>query len=152
MFVIKKTNLNNCLGQSSVTSIFTLLIVVVLTILPIHFTLSQYSQIESDETLVVNEENLKVLEKKLGIEILVDEVLYFNSGESLEITSVKIGEVDCNINGVYSGVAKLNVKDCLDGVLDVSPKIVVDTSEGIFWDEAYLEKNLYGKFDIDKVK
>ena len=151
--MIKKNNVSNRSGQSSVTSIFTLLIVVVLTVLPFHFALGQYSDVESsDNVLVVNSENLKVLEKRLGIEVLVDGVLYFNSGESLEINSVKIGDVDCKIYGVYSNIAKLNVKDCLDGVFDVSPKIVVDTSEGIFWDEAYLEENLYGKFDINKVK
>jgi hypothetical protein len=151
--MLKRNCLYNCLGQSNISSIFVLLIVIVLAILPFHYLMFQYSDsAKSSEKLILGSENLKVLEKRIGIEVLVGEVLYFNSGDSIEIEFVKIGDVDCEISGKYFGVTKLDVKICLSKVHEVSPDIVVSTSQGIFSDEAYIEKNLYGKFEMDKIK
>ncbi len=147
--MIKKNCFNNCFGQSTISSIFTLLIVVVLTVLPFHFAVSEYSN-SGGSSVSISDDNLEVLQQRVGIESLVDGTLYLNSGKSMEIHFVKIGDIDCEISGKYSGVTKFDVSMCLNNINEVSPKIIVSTNEGVFSDEYFIEKNMYTKFELEK--
>jgi len=63
-----------------------------------------------------------------------------NSGKDpLEVTSVKVDGVDCDISGNYpTGVKELDLYDCIGDVSSSTPEIVVYTKEKIYSKYIYL--------------
>ena len=141
---IKKLN-----AQVSIASILTLFIVVVLAVIPLHVAMKEYSNSNSlEENLIVN----GVKEYEVGIEILVDNILYFEAGEKLNIKAVKVGSIDCDYSGEVKNLVPIDISSCLDLNKNIYTNVVVYTDKINFKYELVREKNVFGKFDINSVE
>jgi hypothetical protein len=61
----------------------------------------------------------------VSVEAIVREKLYINSKNNLSITSVKINNIDCNINTLSKGLDNLNISSCMENASGVANIIVV---------------------------
>ena len=78
---------------------------------------------------------------KTGVDDVIGQKLYLmNTGKDpLEVSSVKLGGVDCDISGNYStGVMELDLYDCIGDVSSSTPEIVVYTKKEIYSKYIYL--------------
>ena len=76
---------------------------------------------------------------QVGVEDLVGDILYINSGDNLSIKSISIGGTDCNINSSFSGLAKIDVSSCIENLTNPAANILVITDEGIYDSYQYLD-------------
>jgi surface protein len=76
----------------------------------------------------------------LGVERLIDEYLYVQAGDDLNISSILIDGTDCSVSSSYSGLVKINVAGCVNNLTTQSPEIVIVTNAGIINEYVYVEK------------
>ena len=76
---------------------------------------------------------------QVGVEDLVGDILYINSGDNLSIKSISIGGTDCNINSSFSGLAKIDVSSCIENLTNPAANILVITDDGIYDSYQYLD-------------
>ncbi len=98
----------------------------------------------SSEVLVGVESDSQSYNSLVGVEDLIGNILYINSGENLSIQSVSIGGIDCNIIGNYSGLAKLDVSYCISNLSGNSADIIVVTGEKVLESYQYIESSSSG--------
>jgi hypothetical protein len=75
-----------------------------------------------------------------GVESLVDDKLYINAGDGMEVSKIEIDGIDCDISGNYSGISKVDVSTCLSQVTSITPEIVIIANDKIYVESAYIEQ------------
>jgi flagellin-like protein len=70
-------------------------------------------------------------QSSVTVEGLIGEKLYLNSKSNVSISSIKINDIDCNINSSVNGLDNFNISDCIQNVSGAA-NIIVITNSGIF--------------------
>jgi hypothetical protein len=76
-------------------------------------------------------------QSSVTVEGLIGEKLYLNSKSNVSISSIKINDIDCNINSSVNGLDNFNISDCMENVSG-SAIIIVVTNSGIFESYKYV--------------
>jgi len=137
--------LKNKKGISSVVATALLLFVAVVLVVSFQSWFGTFS-----DSVFVDVEGRSNIGEELKIETLVGDMLYVKSSkDNLSISSVKIGDINCNINvNLSMGMNNISVSDCLDSVrVDVSDVVIVSDS-GIVEKKIYLVDEVLSS-DVD---
>ncbi len=67
----------------------------------------------------------------LLVEDLIGTNLYINAESNSSISKIEVNGVDCNINGSFSGISKIDLSFCLENIDSANANIVVVTGEKV---------------------
>lgn len=110
---------------STVVAVALLLVVSVISVVGFsnwysNFSSLIFSSVEFDNQ--ISDSQVKIID-------LIGNILYFDAGNNLNITSILIGGVDCKISGNFSGLSEFDVRYCLELVsLDVSEVLIISNA------------------------
>ncbi len=127
----------NRLGISPVVTIALLLVVSVISVISFQIWFDSYqSQLFSD--LEVNSNENSLLNSAITI---VGGELYLNADSNLEISQLKINDVECSEGpGSYSGLNEINISDCLESGVN---SIIIITSNEVISRSIYVSPDDY---------
>jgi flagellin-like protein len=86
---------------------------------------------EFSSSMLVDIETQSSEQSSVSVEAIVGDKLYINSKNNVSITSIKINNIDCNINTSIKGLENFNISDCIQNVSG-SANIIIVTNSGIF--------------------
>jgi flagellin-like protein len=92
---------------------------------------------EFSSSMFVDIETQSSGQSSVSVEAIVGDKLYINSKSNVSITSLKINNIDCNINTSIKGLDNLNISSCMENVSG-SANIIVVTNSGIFESYKYI--------------
>lgn len=122
-------------GISPVVATALLLVVAVISVVGFQGWFTQFSS-----STFVDVESQTSSSNSVVVEDLIGNNLYLNSNDNTTINSVKINNVDCNINTQISGLDSINVSSCIEN-LSGSVNIVVTTNNKIIESFTYVSNN-----------
>ncbi len=77
-----------------------------------------------------------------GIETVNNNGLYIKAGKNLSVNSVEINGIDCNVNGSYSGLSKIDISLCLSQISGSVADVVLVTDSGIYEKKIYIDQSV----------
>jgi hypothetical protein len=92
---------------------------------------------EFSSSMLVDVETQSSGQSSVTVEGLIGEKLYLNSKSNVSISSIKINDIDCNINSSVNGLDNFNISDCIQNVSGAA-NIIVVTNSGIFGSYKYI--------------
>jgi flagellin-like protein len=139
--VTMQTSFWSILGKSKkaispVVATVLLLVVVVVSVLGFQGWFTEFSS-----SIFVDIETQSSGQNSLSVEAIVGSDLYLKSNNNISISSIKINNIDCNINASIKGLENLNVSSCRGNVSGLA-NIIIVTNYGIFDSHIYISKSL----------
>jgi flagellin-like protein len=86
-------------------------------------------------------------QSSVTVEGLIGEKLYLNSKSNVSISSIKINDIDCNINSSVDGLDNFNISDCIQN-MSGSANIIVVTNSGIFESYKYISESSSSQLSV----
>lgn len=120
-------------GISSVVATALLLVVTVVSFVIFNGWFSSYFSNVLTDIDVTSELDITFdLDQTFKIHGLIDNYLYvYNDFDGdLNVTSLRINDVECSLNNLHEGMNSIDVSDCLSGVTSFKPNIMIITSKG----------------------
>jgi len=130
--------LKNKKGISTIIAITLMIVITLITTIIFQIWYQNYSSETFNKVEMKSpEEGFDEIEGVIG-----DELYYKNTkGNNLTINKIEIGEIDCNISGIYSGqIININVSSCVTNLTSDINEIVIYTDSGILSKSEYFKE------------